>query len=232
MLTRTAGRRLATAAIAVSASAAILAPTAHAADASEIAAKKPAKLTVGSYQAYLKKQKTPEAKKTLKAFNALAHGQQATFVKDLQNRKIYEALLGRVEGRVGQPRTLIDPYNGEVRFVTKAATSVGKDKRRTTVVRFTVTEEIFKIPVTSETISIAYPTAGNGPRRATADAKVSNVNAALAISHNRVSVLGFGAQTYWSAEPQVASFGKPVYKKEHVLGGRLTYRASLTSNED
>ncbi|MFD8543115.1 hypothetical protein [Streptomyces sp. NPDC059649] len=232
MLTRTASRRLATAAIAVGASAAILAPTAHAADASEVVAKKPAKLTVASYQAYLKKQTTPEAKKTLKGFKALSNGQKATFVKDLQNRKIYEALLGRVEGRIGQPRTLINPYNSEVRFVTKAATAVGKDKRRTTTVRFTVTEEIFKIPVTSETISIAYPTAGNGPRRATATAKAFNANAAIAVTHNRVSVLGFGAQTGWSAEPRVSSFGKAVYKQEHVLGGRLTYRASLTNNED
>ncbi|WP_310724342.1 hypothetical protein [Streptomyces sp. N2A] len=232
MPTRTASRRLAAAAIAVGASAAILTPTAHAADASEVVAKKPAKLSVASYQAYLKKQKTPEAKKALKGFSALTKGQQATFVQDLQNRKIYEALLGQVEGRIGQPRTVIDPHNSEVRFVTKASTAVGKDKRRTTTVRFTVTEEIFKIPVTAETISISYPTAGNGPKRATATAKVANVNAAIAVTHNRVSVKGYGAQTYWSAEPQVASFGKAAYKKEHVLGSKVTYRASLTNNED
>lgn len=167
------------------------------------------------------------AQQTLKRFLGLSKGQQAVFVKDLQDRKIYKALLGKVAAPVGRPVSITDPYNKEVRFVTKASSSVAKDKNRTTTVSFTVTQEIFRIPVTSETLTVSYPTAGNGPKRTKASAKVTNVNAAIAIKPGRVSVKGLGASTSWAAVPQVKSFGKPAYKAQSVLGAKTGYRAVL-----
>ncbi|WP_327728287.1 hypothetical protein OG250_17460 [Streptomyces sp. NBC_00487] len=224
MLTSTTGR-LTTAAVATVAGLAVLAPAAQAAE--QAPAKPAVKLTVAGYTKYLKAQKTPAAQQTLKRFLGLSKGQQAIFVKDLQDRKIYKALLGKVAAPVGRPVSITDPYNKEVRFVTKASSSVAKDKNRTTTVSFTVTQEIFRIPVTSETLTVSYPTAGNGPKRTKASAKVTNVNAAIAIKPGRVSVKGLGASTSWAAVPQVKSFGKPAYKAQSVLGAKTGYRAVL-----
>ncbi|WP_326579165.1 hypothetical protein OG889_18165 [Streptomyces sp. NBC_00481] len=224
MLTSTTGR-LTTAAVATVAGLAVLAPAAQAVE--QAPAKPAVKLTVAGYTKYLKAQKTPAAQQTLKRFLGLSKGQQAVFVKDLQDRKIYKALLGKVAAPVGRPVSITDPYNKEVRFVTKASSSVAKDKNRTTTVSFTVTQEIFRIPVTSETLTVSYPTAGNGPKRTKASAKVTNVNAAIAIKPGRVSVKGLGASTSWAAVPQVKSFGKPAYKAQSVLGAKTGYRAVL-----
>ncbi|WP_405895209.1 hypothetical protein OG272_29140 [Streptomyces sp. NBC_00104] len=224
MLTSTTGR-LTTAAVATVAGLAVLAPAAQAAE--QAPAKPAVKLTVAGYTKYLKAQKTPAAQQTLKRFLGLSKGQQAIFVKDLQDRKIYKALLGKVAAPVGRPVSITDPYNKEVRFVTKASSSVAKDKNRTTTVSFTVTQEIFRIPVTSETLTVSYPTAGNGPKRTKASAKVTNVNAAIAIKPGRVSVKGLGASTSWAAVPQVKSFGKPAYKAQSLLGAKTGYRAVL-----
>ena len=230
MLTRYTGR-IATGAIAVAAGLAVLSPMAHAADPAAGPAK-PAKLTVASYTKYLKTQNTPEAKQTLKKFGALNNKQKAVFLKDLQDRKIYKALLGAANGKVGKPVNITDRYNKDVSFVIKGSSFVAKDKKRTVTARFSVTEKIFNIPVTTETISISVPTAGKGPRLASAKAEVKNVNAAIKITNNRVSVKGRAAQTFWTATPQVSSFGKkPVFKKEHILAGNVTFRASLTDND-
>ncbi|MFF6781760.1 hypothetical protein [Streptomyces sp. NPDC012510] len=224
MLTSTTGR-LTTAAIATVAGLAVLAPAAQAVE--QAPAKSAAKLTVAAYTKYLKTQKTPAAQQTLKRFLSLSRGQQTVFVKDLQDRRIYKALLGKVAAPVGKPVSITDEYNKEVRFVTKASSSVAKDKNRTATVRFTVTQEIFRIPVTSETLTVSYPTAGKGPKQAKASAKVTNVNAAIAVKPGRVTVKGFGASTSWAAVPQVKSFGKPVYKAQTVSGTKTSYKAAL-----
>ncbi|WP_200303943.1 hypothetical protein [Streptomyces adelaidensis] len=224
MFTSTTGR-LTTAAVATVAGLAVLAPTAQAVEQAAPAVK----LTVAGYTKYLKAQESPAAKVTLKKFQGLSKGQQAVFVKDLQDRRIYRALLGKVAGPVGKPVAITDPYNKEVRFVTKASSTVSKDKNRTTTVSFTVTQEIFRIPVTSETLTISYPTAGKGPKRAKATAKVTNVNAAVEIKHGRVNVKGFGATTSWAAIPQVKSFGKAAYKGQSVIGAKSSHRAALSN---
>lgn len=231
MFTSTTGR-LASAAVATVAGLAVLAPAAHAVEQGP--AKPAAKLTVAGYTKYLQTQKSPEAKVALKKFLKLNKGQKAVFVKDLQDRRIYRALLGQAKGPIGKPVSITDPYNKEVRFVTKVSSTVAKDKNRTTTVRFTVTEEIFKIPVTSETLTFSYPTAGDGPRKTIGSAKVTNVNAAIAIKNNpRVSFKGKSAQTTWVATPQVKSFGKaPVHKKQHILGNKANYRAFLDNIKD
>lgn len=226
MFTSTTGR-LTSAAVATVAGLAVLAPAAQAVEQGP--AMPAAKLTVAGYTKYLKAQSTPEARKALKKFLALSKGQQAVFVKDLQDRRIYKALLGKVTAPIGKPVSITDPYNKEVRFVTKATSTVAKDKNRTATVRFTVTQEIFRIPVTSETLTISYPTAGEGPRRARATAEVTNVNAAIAIKGGRVSVKGSGATTSWAATPQVKSFGKAVHKKQNVLGAKSGFRADLVN---
>lgn len=218
--------RLTSAAVATVAGLAVLAPAAHAVEQGP--AKPAAKLTVAGYTKYLQTQKSPEAKLALKKFLKLNKGQKAVFVKDLQDRRIYRALLGQARGPIGTPVSITDPYNKEVRFVTNVSSTVAKDKNRTTTVRFTVTEEIFKIPVTSETLTFRYAAAGDGPRKTIGSAKVTNVNAAIAIKNNpRVNIKGDYAQTRWVATPQVKSFGKAVVKQQDILGNKATFRAFL-----
>ncbi|MCL6736380.1 hypothetical protein [Streptomyces neyagawaensis] len=227
MFTSTTGR-LTSAAVATVAGLAVLAPAAQAVEQGPAEPMAP-RLTVAGYTKYLKAQSTPEARKALKRFLALTRGQQTVFVKDLQDRRIHKALLGKVAAPIGKPVSITDPYNKEVRFVTQATSKVGKDKDRTTTVSFTVTQEIFRIPVTSETLTISYPTAGQGPKKVTGKAKVTNVNAAIAIKDNpRVVVNGSEAQTLWVAIPQVKSFGKPVHKKQHIQRTAPGFRAQLT----
>ncbi|WP_149828535.1 hypothetical protein [Streptomyces tailanensis] len=227
MFTSTTGR-LTSAAVATVAGLAVLAPAAHAVEQGP--AKPAAKLTVAGYTKYLQTQKSPEAKVALKKFLKLNKGQKAVFVKDLQDRRIYRALLSRAKGPIGTPVNITDPYNKEVRFVTKVSSTVAKDKNRTTTVRFTVTEEIFKIPVTSETLTLRYTTAGDGPRKTIGSSKVTNVNAAIAIKATPpVKVTGNTVQATWDATPQVKSFGKAVQKKQHITGNKTNFRALLSN---
>lgn len=227
MFTSTTGR-LTSAAVATVAGLAVLAPAAQAVEQGPAEPMAP-RLTVAGYTKYLKAQSTPEARKALKRFLTLSKGQQTVFVKDLQDRRIHKALVSKVTAPIGKPVTITDPYNQEVRFVTRATSKVAKDKSRTTTVSFTVTQEIFRIPVTSETLTISYPAAGEGPKKITGKARVTNVNAAISIKDNpRVEVKGSGARTLWVAIPQVRSFGKPVHKKQHIQPTASGFRAQLT----
>jgi hypothetical protein len=231
VLTR-ATSRLTTAAIATAAGLAVLAPTAHAVNAvdASAAAKPPARLTVASYTAYLKAQKTPEAKKTLKKFSALSNLQKYYFVQYLQNRAIYKALVQQTKGNVGRSVHVVKPFNKDVRFVTDVVSQAGKDKNRTTRVTFTVTEEIYRIPVTSETLSLRYQ-AVKPTTKASARAAVTNVNAAIAIKPGKVAVqggkAGAAAHTSWTALPQVKSFGKKLVKDQNLASTRGTWKAQL-----
>ncbi|MEV5126966.1 hypothetical protein AB0K49_29870 [Streptomyces decoyicus] len=225
MLTRPA-RRLSTAALAAVAGLAVLTPMAHAADA-DAAAKKPAKVTVAGYTKYLQTQKTPAAKKTLKKFSALNKAQKARFVKHLNNRYIYEALTDQVKGSIGRPLYVVDPYNKDVRFITDVTSKVGKDKNHTTTVSFTMTEEIFKIPVTSERIKLTFQRTGKPGKKATAAAKATNVNAAINIKAGRVAVKGNAAKISWAATPRVKAFGKKLAKTQSVASAQGYYKANL-----
>ncbi|MEU9488949.1 hypothetical protein AB0D83_35835 [Streptomyces decoyicus] len=230
MLTRTPGR-IATGAIATLAGIAVLSPMAHADSHPSTAPKKPSKLTAQSYTKYLKKQGTAHARTTLVKFSKLNKKQKAVFLKDLQDRKVYKALQGKVNARFNKPVTTTDKYNKEVTFVTRTNTSIAKDKAGTATVRFTVTEKIFNIPVTAETLSIKFGTAPKASKRATATAGVKNVNAAIAIDNKRVNVKGSYAQTIWTATPQVKSFGKKaVYKTEKIFANKSRVRAGLANS--
>ncbi|MFJ9409212.1 hypothetical protein [Streptomyces sp. NPDC101393] len=226
MLTRTTSR-LASAGIATIAGLAVLAPAAHALD-SAAAGKQPAKLTVAGYTKYLKAKQTPEARKTLKKFNALPKAKKSRFVRYLQDRDVYRALIDTTKGRIGGPLHIVDPYNKDVRFVTDVTSHAAKDKGRTTSVRFTVTEQIYRIPVTSETIRLRYQAKKPG-KKVAATAKLTNVNAALSIKHGRVTAKGgpATARTTWHASPRVASFGKKVVKTQSVASAAGTWKAQL-----
>jgi hypothetical protein len=226
MFTSAAGR-LGAAAIATVAGLAVLAPAAQAAERAP--ADTAVKLTAAGYTKYLTAQGTPEAKQVLKRFLALGRGQQTVFLKDLQDRRIYQAFQGRAKGTLGKSVSGAASYNKEVRFVSKATSVVTKDKNRTATVRFTVTEQIFGIPVTSGTITVSYPTAGQGTKKLTASAKVTNLNAAVAVKGSGFSAKGNTAQNSWVAVPQVKSFGKPVQKKQQLSVDRAGFVGSLTT---
>ncbi|GHH82109.1 hypothetical protein [Streptomyces capitiformicae] len=213
-----ATRRLATVVVAGAASLAVLAPAASAAD-SAAAAKLPAKLTVKSYTGYLKAQKTPEAKKALKSFSALPAAKKAKFLKYLQDREVYEAMSTQTKGTVNRSVKAVRHYDANVKFNVQIITKKNiKDPKGPASLTFSVTESIYNIPVTTETLNLRYNVVKGkvvaGSARATAEVK--NVNAAIAITNNnKVTVNKKGipkASTTWKATPRVASFGPGVKK--------------------
>ncbi|EKX63183.1 hypothetical protein Sipo8835_37090 [Streptomyces ipomoeae] len=233
MHSRLTTRRLATVAVAGAATLAVLAPTASAADlgasqgtrtvASQAAAKLPAKLTVNSYLTYLKTQKTPEAKKTLRSFSALPAAKKARFVTHLQDRKIQEKLLKELSGAINTPKQSVTKVNADVKFVQQVTSKRNfKDAKGATVVSYTVTETIFGIPVTAENLTLHYNVVkGKVQRKARAVARVTNVNAAVAIKGGPVKVAVKGlarAEVKWKLTPKVASFGAAITKQQVVKG--------------
>ncbi|MGW0735112.1 hypothetical protein [Streptomyces sp. NPDC002851] len=229
-------RRLSSTAIAGVASIAVLAPAGSAFADSHVAAKPaavqaadaqaakkiPAKLTPGSYKKYLKNQRTPQARITLKAFNRLSASKQKRFVKHLQNRNIYKALTNRVKGQLNQPKHVVDPYNKDVKFVTDVKSVTIKDGRGTTRTTFSVSERIYNIPVTTETVTVKFATIGKKQvlGKVTANAKVNNVNAAIAITAGPVKASVNGTvrtgKVAFTATPQVKAFGRKVVKDDRL----------------
>ncbi|MGW5067386.1 hypothetical protein ACWEQJ_14880 [Streptomyces cyaneofuscatus] len=138
MHSRIPTRRLAASGIVGVAALAALAPAASAMDATghpsttqavvQAEAKLAPQLTVKSYTTYLKQQKTPEAKKTLDAFSKLPAGKQVRFVKYLQNRDIYKALMDQAKGSVGRKLKVVAPYNQDIKFVTEVTAKTLKGK--------------------------------------------------------------------------------------------------------
>ncbi|WP_200307374.1 hypothetical protein [Streptomyces adelaidensis] len=232
-------RRLATAAVAGAAALAVLAPAASANEAdshqatrtvaAQAAAKLPAKLTVKSYVAYLKAQKTPEAKQTLKSFTALPAAKQAKFVGYLQNGKIYASLFKQLKGSLNRPVKTVTPFNKDVKFVH--AVSATKNAKGATAVSYSATETIYGIPVTTEKLTLSYKIVnGKVQRSARAVAKVTNVNAAVAIKGGPVKATVKGiarADVTWKATPKVQAVGKAVVKDQAVTGHVNTWTAHL-----
>jgi hypothetical protein len=238
-------RRLTTVVVAGAATLAVLAPAASASEAGPhqgtrttgsqtvaapaAAAKLPAKLTVKSYTAYLRAQQTPEAKRTLKSFSALPAAKKTAFVGHLQNGKIYASLFRQLKGTVNHPVKSVTPYNQDVKFVHEVSSS--KDTKGAVSVSYTATETIYGIPVTSEKLTLHYKIVkGKVQRNARAVAKVTNVNAALAIKGGGVKVAVKGiarADVTWKAAPKVQAVGKPVLKDQAVTGHVNTWTASL-----
>ncbi|MEW2259757.1 hypothetical protein [Streptomyces sp. NPDC047869] len=200
--------RLASAAIAAVAGLSVLAPAAHAADAAP--AKPAAKLTVPAYERYLKQQSSPAAKTSAARFAKLNKNQKQIFVKTLQDQKVYKALTGKAWGLIRNVTT-VDPYNKNVTFVTKASFKTAKDKARTTTATFSVTEEIFNIPVTIEGATLVYPTVGKLPVTTKGSTDVFNINAAIRIDVTN-STKGNDASGLLTALPQVKSFGTKAVK--------------------
>ncbi|MFI8355663.1 hypothetical protein [Streptomyces cyaneofuscatus] len=243
MHSRIPTRRLAASGIVGVAALAALAPAASAMDATghpsttqavvQAEAKPAAQLTVKSYTTYLKQQKTPEAKKALDAFSKLPAGKQVRFVKYLQNRDIYKALMDQAKGNVGRKLKVVDPYNQDIKFVTEVTAKTLKGKS-TKQVSFTVTETIFGIPVTSETLNLRYHVLkGKVTGTVTANSEIKNVNAAIRIHKGKVARSGHTgvatASTVWKAVPRVKSFGKGVDKVQEVTADTRTWKAKLAN---
>lgn len=240
MHSRLTTRRLATVAVAGAATIAVLAPAASAADlgpqqgvqtvgAEAAAAKLPAKLTVNSYVAYLKAQKTPEAKSTLKSFSALPAAKKAKFVGYLQDGKIYGSLFKQLKGNLNRPVTNVTSYNADVKFVHSVSSKGGLKGGH--LVTYTATEKIYNIPVTSEKVTLRYNVVkGKVQRNARAQAEVTNVNAAYTIKGGKVRVAVKGiarADVTWKATPRVQAVGKAVAKDQAVTGHVKTWTAQL-----
>ncbi|MBT2525308.1 hypothetical protein J7E91_07630 [Streptomyces sp. ISL-99] len=244
MHSRILTRRLAASAVAGTAALAVLAPTASAMEANahrphdtqtvaQAEAKPAARLTVKSYTTYLKQQKTSEAKKTLNAFTKLPAGKQAKFVKYLQNRDICKALIDQAKGNLDRKLRVVDPYNADVKFVTEVTAKTLKGKS-TKQISFTVTETIFGIPVTSETLSLRYQVfKGKVTGTPNANSEIKNVNAAIALHKSKVRRTGHTgvatASTVWKAVPRVKSFGKGVDKVQEITADARTWKAKLAN---
>ncbi|MCD9901276.1 hypothetical protein LUR56_17605 [Streptomyces sp. MT29] len=63
--------------------------------------------------------------------------------------------MDQAKGNVGRKLKVVDPYNQDITFVTEVTAKTLKGKS-TKQVSFTVTETIFGIPVTSETLNVHY----------------------------------------------------------------------------
>lgn len=227
MLTSTTGR-LTSAAIAAAAGLAVLAPAAaNAAPAAPAA--KPAKLTVPAYTSYLQHQaaKSPAAKKVFKQYLGLSQSQKATLVANLQDHAVYAALKAKAWGKIRNIHT-VDQYNKSVSFVTDVTFRTVKDKVRTTTATFTVTEKIFQIPVTTETVTLTYQTAGKATKLK-ATAKVTNLNAAIAITASGQATRGKETHVNIVAVPTVKSFGSKIAKVQSLRSDRQAFLATLAN---
>ncbi|MFD8466608.1 hypothetical protein ACFV10_16040 [Streptomyces cyaneofuscatus] len=63
--------------------------------------------------------------------------------------------MDQAKGSVGRKLKVVDPYNQDIKFVTEVTAKTLKGKS-TKQASFTVTETIFGIPVTSETLNLRY----------------------------------------------------------------------------
>ncbi|MEV6833645.1 hypothetical protein AB0N17_03785 [Streptomyces sp. NPDC051133] len=200
----------------------------------------PAHLTVASYKAYLKKNWKKGGRETAVAFAKLTPARQAQFLRHLEDRKVYAAFLKQVKGNFELPLHVVDPYNKDVVFVTDVTAHVAKDKAGTLTVRFSVSERVFGIPVTTETITVKGATKGQDKsKKAVAIAKLQNVNAAVSITAGPTRAASKGVITRgsvtWTAKPQVQAFGKKKLVKDQDAAAAITkatrtFEASL-SNE-
>ncbi|MEV0319151.1 hypothetical protein ACIBKX_06470 [Streptomyces sp. NPDC050658] len=202
------------------------APASH-----SIQAKKPAQLTVKGYVKYLKTQKTPAAKQTLAKFNKLNGKQKYTFVKLLQNRGVHLALKGSLEGRAD--KTFTKRVNSAV-TVTRAADTQRNDKFGSRQVTYSVTESIYKIPVTTESVTVKYRLKGKKVIKPAATSAVTNTNAAVTVTPKKTTRLVVkgtnvrGEQTFTSTG-NVKSFGKKVVKKGAVRAHGKSYTGILAN---
>ncbi|MEU6369600.1 hypothetical protein ABZ876_28675 [Streptomyces sp. NPDC046931] len=202
-------------------------------------AQKPAHLTVGSYQAYLKRNWAKGGRDTAVKFAGLTPRQQRKFLRHLENRDVYEALRNQVKGSFGMPLHTVAPYDKDIAFVTDVTTRIAKDDAGTLTVRFSVSERIFNIPVTTETITVKGATQGEGKsKKAVTTAELKNVNAAVAITAGPARAASKGAVTRgsvtWTAKPQVKAFGaKKVVKEQGAAAVAVKtnryFAASLTN---
>ncbi|MEU7428003.1 hypothetical protein [Streptomyces sp. NPDC040750] len=222
-------RRFCTAAVAGAAAVAVLAPGAlaadfapsvrqslHAADSAQL----PTQLTVAGYQAWLKSAHTPEAAKTLKAFTRLPNLKKYLFVQHLQKRSAYKALQTQLKGGPRGLHTVV-PYNKFVSFAHDVRVVKTGGRKPATKVTFTVTERIFNIAVTAETVWVAYQ-ATKGRRLAVTDgdAQTVNTNAAITVKAQDIGTGQNGATVrtvaQWHTTPRVASFGKAVDQQQSI----------------
>ncbi|AYN41610.1 hypothetical protein D9753_25090 [Streptomyces dangxiongensis] len=229
MRNRSTWRRFGTAAVAGAAAVAVLAPAASAADSAPPAwqtlhavgsTQLPAQLTVASYQAWLKNAHTPEAAKTLKAFTVLPNLKKYLFVQHLQNRSTYKALQTQLKGGPRGLHTVV-PYNKFVSFAHDVRVAKTGGRKPATTVTFSVTERIFNVPVTAETVWVTYQTTKGKHLTVTGGgAKVVNTNAAIAIQARNTSTGQTGGSaltsTQWHATPRVTSFGKAVDQQQTI----------------
>ncbi|MEU2107825.1 hypothetical protein [Streptomyces sp. NPDC019507] len=232
MHNRTMGRLTATAAAAV-AGLAVLSPTvsqaavpgAPAAVQADAAAELPAKLTVAGYKTYLKKNWDKGGRETTARFARLTPAQQKKFVRYLEDRKVYSALKDQVKGNFGRPLHVVDPYNADVTFVTDVTATLAKDKNATATLRFSVSQRIYGIPVTTETLTVKRATKG-AVRKTAATASVRNVNAAIAVKAGVVQAATKGAVTKaevaWTAKPLVKAFGRKAFVKDQSVSAAIT----------
>ncbi|MGV9243086.1 hypothetical protein [Streptomyces sp. NPDC003710] len=245
MSNRTMGRMAA--AVATAAGIAVLAPAAAQAQPArtdtvvsvQAAAQKPAHLTVGSYKAYLKKNWAKGGRETAAKFAELTPTQQRKFLRHLEDRKVYEALRNQVKGGFGRSLHIVDPYNEDVEFVTDVTARIAKDDAGTLTVRFSVSERIFGIPVTTETVTVKGATQGEDrSKKAVTKAHLKNVNAAIAITAGPTRAASKGAVTRgsvtWTAKPQVRAFGAKKVVKEQgaaavVVKTNRSFVASLAN---
>ncbi|MGW5285218.1 hypothetical protein ACWERI_38280 [Streptomyces collinus] len=141
----------------------------------------PTQLTVAGYQAWLKSAHTPEAAKTLKAFTRLPNLKKYLFVQHLQKRSAYKAPQTQLKGGPRGLHTMV-PYNKFVSFAHNVRVVKTGGRKPATKVTFTVTERIFNISVTAETVWVTYQ-ATKGRRLAVTDgdARTVNTNAAIAV---------------------------------------------------
>ncbi|WDT52600.1 hypothetical protein [Streptomyces sp. G7(2002)] len=197
------------------------------------------KLTPHTYVAYLIKQRTPEARATLKAFRALPEAKQVKFLGYLQSRTVYKAFGGQMRGHTSGNKTVraVTNHNKDVKFVRATQTSTTKQGRKASVrVAFTVTEKVFSIPVTSEQVWVKYESKHGKVRKVLGvGAKLTNVNAAINITGGKVKPTnleghsGFAATT-WRATERVDGFGSDIIKQQRVQSGwGNTFKASLTN---
>lgn len=237
MTSRTLGRSTAAvfATAATAAALAALAPAAQAAPAGHstgtvaqaAAARTPAHLTVEGYKAYLKKNWKNGGRETTTAFKKLTPAQQKKFLRYLEDRKIYTALHDTVKGNIGHRLHVTDRYNQDVKLVTDVTSGIAKDKAATATLSFSVSERVYGIPVTTETVTVTFQTRGHAKNKnAHAKATLKNVNAAVAVKASKVKAVSKGVVTngsaVWTATPQVKAFGTKKIVKDHLAQAATT----------
>lgn len=235
-------RRTATVLVSAAAAAAVIAPSAHAMDTTQkvagtkqaaVAAPAKSKLTVGGYVSYLKQHRQNS---TLKAFKALPKNKQATFVKQLQDRKVLKAFTGSLAGTKASRAKKVTRHNGAVSFVREVSVKRGvKARGWNTQITSRFTERIYNIPVTSTTTFVKYQAKKN-PTIKDVGTKVKNVNAAFSIRSTDTEPDTRGPKAQFTskivAAPKVRSAGKGNLLKAHSVTGtaKAAFQARLANS--